>query len=242
MTPAPKAIPTRRRAEVGILWQLWGTLMRGLDLAAFQATSLQSEPFPYLIVPAFIPSEACAIINADYPVIDRPGSYPVGELTSGKGFQALLEALEGDEMRAAFAEKFGMDLTGRPTMITVRGRSGTKDGFIHTDAKSKLITVLIYMNPQWEAPGGRLRLLRSAHDIEDVIVEVPPTEGTLLAFRRSDNSWHGHKLFIGPRRVIQLNWVTDAFTMHREILRHRFSAWTKKLISLVQPTAKEDAA
>ncbi len=216
--------------------------MRGLDLAAFRATPLQCEPFPYLIVPGFISAEACAAINAAYPAIENPGSYPVGQLSYGAAFQALLESLEGDEMRAAFAAKFGMDLAGRPTMITVRGRSGTKDGFIHTDAKSKLITALIYMNPQWEAAGGRLRLLRSANDIEDVLVEVPPTEGTLLTFRRSDNSWHGHKPFIGPRRVIQLNWVTDAFTMHRENLRHRVSAWTKKLIRLVRPAKRGDAA
>ncbi len=54
------------------------------------------------------------------------------------------------------------------------------------------------MNPRWEQAGGRLRLLRSATDIEDVLVEVPPEEGTLVAFRRSDNSYHGHMAFDGP--------------------------------------------
>ena len=42
-----------------------------------------------------------------------------------------------------------------------------------------------------------------------MIMEVPPTEGTLLAFKRADNSWHGHKPFAGERRVIQFNWVTS---------------------------------
>jgi hypothetical protein len=86
------------------------------------------------------------------------------------------------------------------------------------------------MNSEWEEAGGRLRLLRSAGDIEDVLVEVPPQEGTLIAFRRSDNSYHGHKPFIGPRRVIQLNWVVDRKTKWRELLRHRLSAWTKYLV------------
>jgi SM-20-related protein len=90
------------------------------------------------------------------------------------------------------------------------------------------------MNPQWEASGGRLRLLRSPTDIEDVIVEVPPVEGTLLTFRRGDNSYHGHKLFIGPRRVIQLNWVTDSLTARREMMRHRVSAWIKHMLSIVR--------
>src|SRR5947209_15008717 len=44
----------------------------------------------------------------------------------------------------------------RPSMVTVRGRAQRKDGRIHADSKSKLITVLIYMNATWEAPGGRL--------------------------------------------------------------------------------------
>jgi len=47
-----------------------------------------------------------------------------------------------------------------------------------------------------------LRLLRSPTDLDDVILEVPPQQGTLLAFRRSHNSYHGHKQFSGPRRVI----------------------------------------
>jgi hypothetical protein len=53
--------------------------------------------------------------------------------------------------------------------------------------------------------------------------------GTLLAFRRSNNSWHGHKPFAGPRRVIQFNWVTSEAVVRREQNRHRFSAWMKKL-------------
>ena len=36
-------------------------------------------------------------------------------------------------------------------MITVRGRCAAKDGRIHTDTPTKLITVLIYFNDQWEA-------------------------------------------------------------------------------------------
>ncbi len=109
------------------------------------------------------------------------------------------------QFREAFEEKFGIDLTGRPTVITVRGRCDLSDGKIHTDSKSKIITVLIYMNETWAQPGGRLRLLRSATDLNNIIVEVPPVAGTLLAFKRSHNSWHGHESFSGERRVIQFN-------------------------------------
>jgi hypothetical protein len=201
--------------------------MQELDLAAFRATPLNRRPFDYLIVPGFVRPEARAAVLADYPRIDSPGSYPLGQLTYGPAFAALVETLRGPDMRAAFAEKFGLDLEGRPTTVTVRGRCGTRDGFIHTDSVSKLITVLIYLNPAWEAEGGRLRLLRSAHDLDDVVAEVPPTEGALVAFRRSDNSYHGHKTFVGPRRVIQLNWVAGRHSALLSALRHGLSGLAK---------------
>ncbi len=216
--------------------------MHALELAVFRATPLVREPFPYLIVPGFIQREALAAVHADYPRIDRPGSFPTGALTYGPGFRALLEALQGPEMREAFAEKFQVDLRGRPTMVTVRGRCGPRDGNIHTDAATKLITVLIYMNPAWEGSGGCLRLLRSPDNIEDVLAEIPPVEGTLVAFRRADNSYHGHKPFLGPRRVIQLNWVTSRAVKVREQLRHRMTAWLKMASSLVSgPWLRERA-
>lgn len=216
--------------------------MQGVDLAAFRATPLTRQPFEYLVLPRFLQRELCAAVNADYPCIDQPGSFPVGDLSYGSTFAALLGYLEGPEVRAAFEEKFRMSLKGRPTTVTVRGQCGTKDGNIHTDAVTKIITVLIYMNPSWEQAGGRLRLLRSPEDLEDVIVEIPPEEGTLVAFRRSDNSFHGHKLFIGPRRVIQLNWVTSRFVKYRELTRHRLSAWMKKLLTSGRPAAQSDKA
>jgi hypothetical protein len=216
--------------------------MDTIDLAAFRAARLCQEPFQFLILPGFIKPDARAAINADYPSIDHPGSYPIQELTFGPAFRTLVDALQGPEMRAAIEEKFGISLKNRPTMITVRGRCGTKDGNIHTDAANKLVTVLIYMNPQWEEAGGRLRLLRSADNIEDVLVEVPPVEGTLVAFRRSPLSFHGHKPFIGPRRVIQLNWMTSGLSKTREIARHRMSAWMKRLLPLFPPSVAKPAA
>jgi hypothetical protein len=77
--------------------------------------------------------------------------------------------------------------------------------------------------------GGRLRILRSKVDLDDYAAEVPPAAGTLLAFRRGEKSWHGHATYVGARRVIQLNWLTDMAFVRREQRRHRLSAWTKKL-------------
>jgi hypothetical protein len=171
-----------------------------------------------------------AALAADYPKIDRPGSFPVADVSFGPAFAEFLAEIEGPGMRAAFARKFAIDLTDRPTMVTVRGQAQRKDGSIHTDTESKLITVLVYMNEAWEAPGGRLRLLRSPDNLDDMVAEVPPAAGTLLAFRVTKNSWHGHAPAEGPRRVVQLNWVESESVVRRERLRHGLSARMKRLL------------
>jgi hypothetical protein len=203
---------------------------RYLDLALVEKTPLATEPFAYLIVPGFVPAAARGALSADYPKIDKPGSFPVADLRFGPAFGDFVAELEGPAMRAAFARKFAIDLAGRPTMVTVRGQAQAKDGSIHTDTATKLITVLVYMNEAWEAPGGRLRLLRSPDNLDDAIIEVPPAAGTLLAFRVTRNSWHGHAPASGPRRVVQLNWVESDKVVRRERLRHGLSARVKKLL------------
>jgi SM-20-related protein len=200
-----------------------------LDLERFRNTPLTNEPFEFLIVPEFVKPEARHAIDKDYPDVNRPGSFPLREVSYGPAFANLIEEMRSEAFRQAFEEKFSLDLTNRPDMITVRGRCSEKDGKIHTDSETKIITILVYMNSAWESSGGRLRLLRSGNNLEDVILEVPPTEGTLLAFRRSNNSWHGHRPFSGPRRVIQFNWVTSEAVVRREQNRHRLSAFIKKL-------------
>jgi SM-20-related protein len=203
--------------------------MQVFDFEKFRATPLSREPYEHLVVPGFVTDEALQEINADYPKIEHAGSYPLGSLRFGAVFQQMVEALESAEFREAFERKFEIDLSNRPTTITVRGRSDTRDGNIHRDSESKIITVLLYVNPSWDDSGGRLRLLRSRDNINDVATEAPASGGALVAFLRSDHSWHGHLPFIGERRVIQFNWVTDNESQRFAILRHRLSASVKQM-------------
>jgi len=200
-----------------------------INIAALRAASVTQEPFPHLIVPGFIKPEALGAIEGDYPKIDLPGSFPLPTLTYGQHFKQLIDEICGPEMTSVIAEKFDVDLNGHPTMVTARGQCRATDGQIHTDSKTKLITVLIYMNGQWEQPGGRLRLLRSPDNLNDAFAEVPPDQGTLLVFRNQPNAWHGHESFAGPRRAIQLNWVRDRGVVWREQVRHKISAFFKRV-------------
>lgn len=200
-----------------------------IDLAAFEAAPLAREPFPYAMVPRFVRGQAMRAINTDYPLVTHPGSFPLPTLKYGPAFAEFIAAIQGPEFTGAVEKKLGVNLKGRPTMVTVRGVSAARDGQIYTDSRTKLITVLIYMNNSWEAKTGRLRLLRGPNNLDDVIAEVPPDEGTLLIFKNEPNAWHGFHPFEGPRRVIQLNWVTDEGVVWREQTRHKISAFFKRL-------------
>ena len=200
-----------------------------LDLDRLQDTPLRRDPFEFVIVEDYLRRETLPSLVEAFPPIADHGSYPLPALQCAKLFERLAEELEGDAMRRAIADKFAIDLADRPTMITLRGYSDGKDGAIHTDSATKIITALIYMNSAWSEAGGRLRLLRGPDDLADYVAEVPPLAGTMVAFRRSDSSFHGHQPHRGERRVLQLNWITDQRVLRRELGRHGWSARLKAL-------------
>ncbi len=117
-----------------------------VDFEALRRQDAVREPFAHLIVPGFIRAEAQGPIEADYPAITHPGSFPLASLQFGPHFADLVATLTGPEMTALVEAKLGIDLGGRPTTVTVRGISRAADGQIHTDSKSKLVTMLLYMN------------------------------------------------------------------------------------------------
>lgn len=203
-----------------------------LNLEKFTKTPLKSDPYEYMTIDGFVEKESLDSARADYPDVPGPGSHPPAGLDIRGAFKELIEELRGDAFREAVEKKFDIDLTGRPTMYTVRGFCRERDGKIHTDSKTKIITVLVYMNEDnWPTDGGRLRILRSGSDLEDYAAEVEPKGGTLIIFKRSDKSWHGHHSFAGQRRAIQLNWVLDDSVVDREQSRHGFSSKLKKIFS-----------
>lgn len=208
-----------------------------IDIGALETAALKTDPYEYVVVPDFVPASALRSVIEDFPRIDTPGSVPPSELDIRGHFADLLRQMDGPAFKAAIEDKFGIDLTGRPTMFTVRGRCRKSDGKIHPDSETKIITVLLYLNQAWEADGGRLRILRSPDDLDDAADEVPPHGGTLLVFRRADNSWHGHEPFEGVRRAVQMNWVTDAKVVAHEQRRHRWSALVKRLNPLREAAA-----
>ncbi|MEZ5851979.1 MAG: 2OG-Fe(II) oxygenase [Hyphomicrobiaceae bacterium] len=205
--------------------------MAHLNIDKLKATPVETEPYSYVVVPGFLSPETVSRINATYPRIEKGGSYPVESLEENMAIKQVIDELDGPAFQAAISEKFGVDLEGRPKMYSLRGYTRAKDGQIHTDSRDKIITVLLYLNENWQQPGGRLRILRSGTDVDDFVAEVPPDNGTLLVFKRSDNSWHGHHPFEGPRRSLQMNWMTSEGSKGFHAVRHKISAAVKKVLA-----------
>lgn len=184
--------------------------MSHINLDVLSATPLQTDPFDYLVAPGFLDAGALARVNEDYPAIDTAANHSLENVSYGPAFGSLMDELQGPEFAATIGEKFSLDLVSLPTTVTVRKFCERTDGNIHTDHKSKIITVLVYFNETWEHEEGQLRLLRSKDDIEDYAAQVSPLGGTLLAFRRTDHSWHGHTRFVGERRMVQVNFLDQS--------------------------------
>jgi len=202
--------------------------MSGLDWQALEKAQLQREPFDYFQL-ANVLTDACAKgVAADFPAISGTGSYSLQDARPGPALKALVEDLESDRFRDLMGRVFGIDLEGKPVLVTLRGHCGSQDGKIHTDSESKILSILLYLNPDWTGPDGELRMLRSETDLDDYAAQIPAGMGSIVAFRRSENSWHGHTLFHGERRVLQINYLHSARNSLVSELRHRFSALTKR--------------
>jgi hypothetical protein len=203
-----------------------------LDYDALRATPAADDPFRHVVVRNFVPPDELDALVQDLPAISRRGSFPATSLPLGPRAVALIQELEGSALRAAIAAKFGLNIDASATMVTLRGQSRERDGLIHCDSSAKRVTVLLYLNPQktaWAAQEGCLRLLRGPDDIENFVVEVAPVDGTLLAFPNGPTAWHGHKQYLGPRYVVQLNYMKADAAARSELRRHRISAFIKRM-------------
>ena len=203
-----------------------------LDLAALQAAPVKTDPFPFFTVERSISDAMLAPVLADFPEIGDGGSFNVDDVPVNADFKAFLDAIDSPAFRQIICDKFAVDVMDLPMLMTLRGYSRKKDGRIHTDSKTKLVTILIYLNESWPAATGRLRILRNDQDLENYVEEIAPGPGSLVAFKVTDNCWHGYPAYEGTRRSIQINFLTSeaAGNKHRFFhkLSAKFKAWLRR--------------
>lgn len=199
-----------------------------LNLDAIRQADVSREPYDYLMGQSFLKADAVDDLRRDFPTIDKPGYLTVDEVQLKGRFKTLIDELESPEVTEELSKRFGKDLHPYPRLTTIMKKSQPKYGAIHTDGPSKVMTMLVYMNDEWEvSEGGRLRVLYDGDHFEPYKLEVSPVMGSVFAFLRSDNSWHGHRPFAGERRVVQIAWVTNADELARKKKRNAAAQFFK---------------
>ncbi len=202
-----------------------------IDFNALKAARVHTSPYAYLLADRVLSQDQAARIRKDYPPeIKKPGFLPLSKLVPQGAFKALIEDLQDLKLAKLLGDKFGVDLTDKPYMITVRRLSQRSDGGIHRDSRSKILTLLVYLNEDWGDDGaGALRVLNGSDDFEDYETEVPPVAGNVFAFLRAENSWHGFLPFKGERYVVQMAFLTSQAELDRKEKRGTLQMLLKNL-------------
>ena len=209
-----------------------------INLDAIRGADAQTTPYSHFTNANFLKDSAIPQLRAEYPDIHKTGYHPADEIPMGPIFRKLIQELESPELTAELSKKFGIDLSPFPRLTTIRKVSARHEGRIHCDSKSKVMTMLVYMNDDWGSTDGRLRVLYSETDMNNYKLEVSPQMGTVFAFLRADDSWHGHTPFEGERRVVQIAWVRS----NDELLRKKKRAkWTNMFKGIFKSSDKQAA-
>ena len=201
-----------------------------LNFDTLRAADTRNAPFTYIVAEGAVTSGQAADVRNDYPDIKKTGYLPLSKLNVSGKFAELIEDLQSAELADILSDKLGLELRDKPRMITVRKLSKLGDGRIHNDSVSKICTMLIYLNEDWDdASGGAIRALNGEHDMDDFAEEVSPLAGSVFAFARSDTSWHGHPPYAGERYVIQTTFLINEEELARKENRGGIQLFLKKL-------------
>lgn len=196
-------------------------------------TLLFSEPFPFLIARSQLPAEEAEALDRDFPNYPSAGFFPYQATECGPSIVAVIKALTSPAYARELGGKLGVpDLEKYPVLVTICRSLNKRHGTIHTDSRSKVASALLYLSQEWpHGSAGTLRFLRRIDSIDDLAApEVLPVFGNLIAFKRTDNSFHGHLPFEGERRVIQIAWLTSEEEKDRKTRRGKFSRLLKKIL------------
>jgi SM-20-related protein len=203
-----------------------------LDIGALRAARTEQQPYNYLVAGDVIQPAAADGLRSDFPNIRETGFFPEADIGAQGTFANLLTEMKSQQVAEIVSEKLDIDLVSKPKMITIRKLSSARDGRIHTDSESKIATLLVYLNDSWQdSSEGRLRVLRNETDFDDMVEEISPVTGSLFAFRRAGNSWHGHTPFVGERRVVQMTWLRNQADIERKEHRGKLSHFFKKVLN-----------
>ena len=205
-----------------------------IDAARLNAarSDIREQPFPFLVAHSQLPASPAEALDKDFPAYPSAGFFPYEASECGPSLVAVIESLTSPAYARELGSRLGVpDLDRYPPLVTICRSLNLRHGTIHTDSRSKVASALLYLSPDWpHGSPGSLRFLNRIDSIDDLAApEVLPVYGALVAFKRTDNSFHGHLPFEGERRVIQVAWLTSEKERDRKTRRGTFSRLLKKL-------------
>lgn len=189
-------------------------------------------PFAFAIIEDLLTEQLRPDLAGDFPDYKSAGFFPYAARDCGPTIRALVEEMTSPVFADTLGARLGIgQLSQFPALVTVCRSLNRRHGTIHTDSRSKVATALLYLNSQWpDTSDGRLRFLHRIDDIDAMVVpEIRPLYGTLAAFKRADNAFHGHLPYEGERRVIQVAWLTSLQEKQCKIRCGHFSRLVKML-------------
>ncbi|HEX7339796.1 MAG TPA: 2OG-Fe(II) oxygenase [Rhodanobacteraceae bacterium] len=195
-------------------------------------TIVRDQPFSFMVAHGVLPPDRRDDLANDYPRYAEAGYFPYDEADCGPSVQRLVQRLTSPEIADTIGRHLGIEnLADKPVLVTLSRSLNRRHGTIHTDSRSKVATALLYLNESWpDTSDGCLRFLSSVDDIDALLVpEVKPLYGEFVAFKRADNSFHGHLPYEGERRVIQVTWLVSEEAKNRKTQRGNLSRLFKKL-------------
>ncbi len=204
--------------------------LEGLD---DPSTEVHTQPFAFLTARTILRQDAAQALERDFPDYPEAGFFPHRIDDCGPAVNQLIAESLAPAFADALGDKLGVaNLSARPALVTLCSRLHRRHGTIHCDSRSKVVTALIYLNHDWpHGSAGCLRFLRRIDDIHATLVpELLPVYGHFAAFARAEDSFHGHLPFEGPRRVIQIAWLTSHEELHRKSRRGKLTRWLKRAL------------
>lgn len=187
-----------------------------LDLDAIADAQRFRHPYPFFYGGGAVRREYTDPLAASFPNLRNPGYLTLQDDSLTGAFGEMIATLQSESFADLVSDMLQFDLSHRPTLITVMNLCPRSAGRIHTDSKSKLATILIYLNREWPAGHqGCVRALYGPDSLNEFAIETPPLFGNFFGFVRSEHSWHGHLPYAGPRRVVQLTWLDGEAALKR---------------------------
>jgi Rps23 Pro-64 3,4-dihydroxylase Tpa1-like proline 4-hydroxylase len=107
-----------------------------------------------------------------------------------RDWQRIANVLQSSEYREAIGRLTELDLSRCPVTLNMWAYGPGDLLGPHRDDPNKILTQVLYLNPEWRPrDGGRLALL-TGDTMESAVRHVLPSHGATVIFSPSDHSWH----------------------------------------------------